>query len=67
MNIHSRARTTPFSRGLLVDRVKRQGWSVAQAAAGASISLRTGYKWLARAKVDPADLHDRRSPNVCPD
>jgi transposase InsO family protein len=61
MNIHSRARTTPLSRALLVDRVKHQGWSVAQAAAGASISLRTGYKWLARAKAGATDLCDRRS------
>ena len=58
MNIHSKARTTPVSRALLVDRVQRGGWAVAQAAEHASVSLRTGYKWLARAKAGPANLGD---------
>lgn len=59
MNIHSRARTTPVSRALLVDRVQRCGWAVAQAAQHASISVRTAYKWLARART--GDLGDRSS------
>jgi transposase InsO family protein len=61
MNIHSKARTTPVSRGLLVDRVQRRGWPVAQAAERASISVRTGYKWLARAKAGRGELCDRPS------
>jgi transposase InsO family protein len=61
MNIHSKARTTPVSRALLVDRIRRLGWTVAQAAEKASISARTGYKWLSRAKVAAADLCDRPS------
>jgi transposase InsO family protein len=47
------------SRALLVDRVQRCGWPVAQAAQHASVSVRTGYKWLARAKA--GDLGDRSS------
>lgn len=62
MNTHSRARTTPWSRGLLVDRVQLHGWPVAQAAERASVSVRTGYKWLRRSKVlGRADLNDRPS------
>ena len=61
MNIHSRARTTPVSRALLVDRVRHRGWAVARAAEGASVSLRTGFKWLARAKAEPGGLCDRPS------
>lgn len=60
MNSHSKARTTPFSRALLVDRVQLEGWTVAQAAERASISVRTGYKWLLRAKVG-RDFRDRPS------
>ena len=56
MNIHSKARTTPVSRAVLVDRVQRGGWAVARAAEHASVSLRTGYKWLARAKAGHTDL-----------
>lgn len=37
MNVHSRARTAPFSRALLVSRV-RAGWSVDQAAAAAGVA-----------------------------
>lgn len=61
MNMHSKARTTPLSRALLVDRVQIGGWSVAQAAERASISVRTGYKWLARAKAGRGELCDRPS------
>src|SRR5687767_2267212 len=61
MNIHSKARTTPVSRAVLVDRVQRGGWAVARAAEHASVSLRTGYKWLARAKAGHTDLGDRPS------
>ena len=62
MNSHSRARTTPLSRELLVKRIQRDGWSVAQAADKASVSVRTGYKWLARAKQQGQEgLFDRPS------
>jgi len=48
MNLHSSAKTCPFSRGVLVRRVRRFGWTVEQAALAAGISIRTAYKWLAR-------------------
>ncbi len=62
MNSHSRARTTPLSREQLVERVQVLGWTVAQAADKASVSVRTGYKWLGRAKREGRrGLMDRTS------
>ena len=48
MRLHGNARTCPRSRRLLVDRVEREGWTVARAALAAGISERTACKWLAR-------------------
>ena len=48
MNIHSRARTCPESRALLVERVADAAWSVDEAAEAAGISRRTVFKWLRR-------------------
>ena len=48
MNVHENARTTPRSRACLVERVRRLGWKVADAAQAAGISERTAYKWLRR-------------------
>lgn len=48
MNVHSLARTTPRSRALLIDRVIRWRWTVAESAEAAGVSERTAYKWLAR-------------------
>lgn len=60
MKIHGNARTTPVTRRLLVERVRVQGWTVAQAASAMSISERTAYRWLARqAAGEP--LTDRSS------
>lgn len=60
MNLHSSAKTCPFSRGLLVRRVRCQGWTVKQAAEAAQISVRTAYKWLARFRMEGrAGLRDR--------
>lgn len=60
MNIHSSAKTCPFSRGILVRRVRRMGWTVKQAAQAAGISVRTAYKWLARfRKEGRSGLQDR--------
>ena len=62
MNSHSRARTTPWSRAEIVRRVEDLGWTMAQAVAGTGVSVRTGYKWRARAKQDGrASLVDRSS------
>lgn len=60
MNLHSSAKTCPFSRGILVRRVRRMGWTVKQAAQAAGISVRTAYKWLARfRKEGRLGLRDR--------
>jgi len=62
MKLHRNAKTTPRSRAELVDRVRRCGWTVSQAARFASVSERTAYKWLARARAEgEAGLEDRRS------
>ncbi len=62
MNIHKHARMTSRGRLLLVQRIRLQGWRVAEAAAASGVSVRTAYKWLARHRTrgEPA-LHDRRS------
>jgi transposase InsO family protein len=72
MNVHKNARTTSHGRLLLVQRVRRQGWRVAEAASAAGVSKRTAYKWLARYRAggEPA-LRDRgstpaRSPRRTP-
>ena len=52
MNIHPCARTCAAGRGLLVERILRQGWTPAGAAAAAGVSVRTAYKWLRRFKLE---------------
>lgn len=68
MNVHENARTTPHSRAVLVQRVRSQGWNVAQAAQAAGISERTAYKWLRRFEQEgAAGLRDRSCrARVCP-
>ena len=62
MKLHRNAKTTPRGRAELVERVRRRGWTVAQAARGAGVSQRTVYKWLAREKREGrAGLEDRGS------
>jgi transposase InsO family protein len=48
MNAHSRAKTTPRSRELVVERVKAEGWSRREAAEALGLSVRTVAKWLRR-------------------
>jgi len=48
VQLHPNAKTTPLGRQRLVERVRRLGWSMQDAAQAAGISLRTGYRWLAR-------------------
>jgi transposase InsO family protein len=61
MNVHKNARTTPFSRGVLVRRVLA-GAPVAEVAADFSVSERTVFKWLARFRSGgEAALQDRSS------
>ena len=73
MNLHSRARTCPASRALLVQRIREECWSVEEAAEAAGTSRRSAYKWLARYRGEGlAGLRDRgsrphRSPNRVPE
>ena len=62
MNAHSLARTTPISRAVLIDRVLKEGRSVAQTAAAFGVSTRTVHKWLDRYRTEgAAGLRDRPS------
>jgi transposase InsO family protein len=62
MNLHSRARTCPESRGLLVRRVEREGWPLTMAAEAAGISRKTASKWLRRFTTEGlVGLQDRSS------
>jgi transposase InsO family protein len=48
MKLHANARTCPHSRRLAVDRVEREGWTLAAAAEAAGVSVRTVSKWRRR-------------------
>lgn len=62
MRLHPNAKTTPYARELLVDRVRRLGWAVEDAAQAAGISVRTAYRWLRRYRDGGrAALADRSS------
>jgi transposase InsO family protein len=62
MKLHGNARTCPNSRGLLIERVIEQRWSVKDAAVAAGISERTVYRWLARWRESGVEgLRDRSS------
>jgi transposase InsO family protein len=62
VKLHPNAKTTPLGRELLVDRVRKLGWSMQDAAQAAGISLRTGYRWLARESSEGRPgLRDRSS------
>jgi transposase InsO family protein len=62
MRLHANAKLTPQGRALLCRRVGEQGWSMAAAAAAAGVSVRTGYRWLARWRQQGrAGLLDRPS------
>jgi transposase InsO family protein len=72
MNMHKNARTTPWSRGQIVARVRTEQERPAAVAAGVGISERTVRKWVARyAAGAEAGLTDRssrphRSPGATP-
>jgi transposase InsO family protein len=62
VKLHPNAKTTPLGRELLVERVRKLGWSMQDAAQAAGISLRTGYRWLARERNEGrSGLRDRSS------
>jgi transposase InsO family protein len=48
VKLHPNAKTTPYARALLIDRIRRLRWSTNDAAQAAGISKRTAYRWLAR-------------------
>jgi transposase InsO family protein len=62
MKLHRNARSSPFTRQLLVDRVLRQRWSYAAAGEAAGVSRRTVGKWVQRFRQGgAAALADRSS------
>ena len=62
MKLHANARTCPHSRRLAVDRVGRDGWTLAAAAEAAGVSVRTVSKWLRRFRLEGEEgLLDRCS------
>ncbi len=59
---HGKAKLTPAGRLLLVERIERDGWRPAHAAAMAGVSRATAYKWLHRWRTEGvAGLRDRSS------
>ena len=59
---HGKAKLTPAGRLLLVERIERDGWPAAHAAAMSGVSRATAYKWLHRWRSEGvAGLHDRSS------
>jgi transposase InsO family protein len=68
MKLHGNARTCLHGRRLIVERVLEQGWTIAQAAEAAGVSVRTVSKWLARFRAEgELGLVDRSSaPRVVP-
>ena len=59
MKLHPNAKTTPYTRQLLVERV-RLGWAVEDAAQAAGVSVRTVFRWCRRFREGGAKaLEDR--------
>jgi transposase len=54
VRLHRYAKTTPKGRALLIARVTELGWPMRRAATASGVSVRTGYKWLARFRVEGA-------------
>jgi transposase len=52
MKLHGNARTCPHSRRLMVRRILEEGWTLAQAAEAAGVSVRTVSKWLRCYRVE---------------
>jgi transposase InsO family protein len=61
VTLHPNAKTTPYQRQLLVERVLKLGWAMSDACQAAGISVRTGYRWLRRFREGDRDLQDRSS------
>ena len=62
MRLHPNAKLTPSQRKLLVRRVRKENWSVTEAAEAAGVSRHTAHKWLRRFEAEgEAGLEDRSS------
>jgi transposase InsO family protein len=62
VRLHPNAKLAPTARRLLVDRIRKEGWLVKEAAAAAGVSRRTAHKWLKRfEEAGEAALSDRSS------
>jgi transcriptional regulator with XRE-family HTH domain len=62
MKLHRNAMTCPHSRRLLVARIEREGWTLAQAAEASGISVRAAAKWLRPFRAEGEEgLLDRSS------
>ena len=48
MLIHGNARLLPRQRTLMCERVRRDGWTIEEAAEGFGVSTRTVFRWLCR-------------------
>jgi transposase InsO family protein len=48
VRLHPNAKTTPYTRELLVERVLQCGWAAEDAAQAAGVSVRTVYRWCRR-------------------
>lgn len=59
MDSHKNARSFPWSRALLIERVEA-GWTVEAAARAIGLSARRGRDWIGRGKRNES-LHDRSS------
>jgi transposase InsO family protein len=60
VKLHPNAKTTPYARALLIERIRRLRWSIHDAAQAAGISERTAYRWLTRERLEGrAGLRDR--------
>ena len=62
MQLHPNAKLTPAQRKLLVRRIRKEDWTVTEAAEAAGVSRPTAYKWLRRYDAEgPSGLEDRSS------
>lgn len=60
MDLDQNARSRPASRGVLVERVTKQGWTVRGAAESLGMSERRAGVWLARHRAEgDRGLQDR--------
>lgn len=64
MKIHGNARLLPSQRRLLCERVRLEGWTVAEAAEAFGVSERTAYRWLARYDAGQSMLDRSSAPKT---